>query len=253
MIYDFDTFLKNKKTDVVFLIGSGSSLNDLTENQWNIINKYDNLGVNNIFYHPFFIPKMLHLELKSYDWGIAKERLKEKWEKGWKNVKYILPIDRSRYIADAIGHIGEATIFTYSYKSRGEHPKKNPNVKIDANFNPLEYLFKSYDTSVSTIIQILYIMGYRKIILLGLDMNNSKYFWTDMKPEIRGKVHDEWNKQREGKDKNQPHNASHLKNYIIDFNNRHMIPKKREIFVGHTTTSLYPELKYFNIEDLNEI
>lgn len=251
MFNNFEAFLKTKKTDTIFLIGSGSSINEITEKQWDIINSYDNMGVNNMFYHPFFIPKSLHLELKSYDWVIAKDRLEEKWELGWKNVNYIFPTERATYIADAIGHKNQSKIFVYKYAKRGKHPKVDKgHTTIDANFNPNTVIYKSYDSSVSSIIQILYLMGYENIILWGIDMSNSKYFWTDMAPEVRGLVHDMWNKQREGKSKDLPHNASHLKNYIIDFNNRHMIPKKREIFVGHTTTALYPELKYFKIEDL---
>ena len=250
MHYKMADFVKLKQTDTVFLIGSGSSLNEITEDQWSIINSYDNMGVNNIFYHPFFIPKSLHLELKKYDWGIAKERLEEKWELGWKNVNYIFPIERYAYISGAIGHEKKAKIFTYRYERRRFHPKKHPDTKIDANFNPDKILYKSYDTSVSTIIQMLYLMGYKNIILWGLDMRDSKYFWTDMEPEVRGLVHDLWNKQREGKDKNTPHNASHLQDYITDFNDKFMKPKRREIFVGHKSTLLYPKLQYIDIDKL---
>ena len=243
-------FVKLKSTDTIFLIGSGSSLNEITEDQWAIINKYDNMGVNNIFYHPFFIPKALHMELKKYDWEIAKERIEEKWEMGWKNVSFIFPVEKYAYLSGAVGHSKNAKIYTYRYVKRGLHPKKHLETKIDANFDPHKILHKSYDSSVSVIIQMLYLMGYTNVILWGLDMSNSKYFWTDMKPEVRGIVHDEWNKQREGKSKDEPHNASHLKGYIVDFNNRFMKPKGKNIYVGHKSTALYPELDFININDL---
>jgi hypothetical protein len=236
-------FFKTKESDIVCLIGSGSSLNDLTPAQWKFIAKHDNFGINNIFYHPTFVPKYLTMEIKHYDFEPSRIHIERKWEKGWKDVHYILASDRAEYTSKVIGHQNEAKIYTYDYIKRGEHPKKNPNVKINADYDPNTRIYKSYDASISAVIQMLYLMNYEKIILFGIDMIDSFYFWSHLDPKIYGPFHDMTNKAREGKDPKLPHNASHLKDFVIDFNEKHMRPKGREICIVSTKTALYPALK----------
>jgi hypothetical protein len=229
-----------RETNDVVLLCTGSSLNDVTDREWKWLLKHDTLAVNNFVYHPWIVPKWNHLEIKSYDFPYQQRYLDIKWEKGWKNTGYIFPAERADYIASCIGHKDEAIIYTYKYKKRGEHPKINPNVEINANFNPNDgMIYKSYDASMTSIIQILYMMGYDNIIIVGMDMLNSGYFWSDWDID----VHDKHNKAREGKPIDQPHNASHLKDFVIDFNEKHMLPKGREICIVSTKTALYPALK----------
>jgi hypothetical protein len=231
--------LKRESEDVVLLC-TGASLNDINDKTWKWILEQDTLAVNNFVYHPWVVPKWNHLEIKSYDFPYEQKYLEVKWNDGWKNVGYIFPTERADYISSCIGHNEEAKLFTYNFHRRGQHPKVNPNVVVDANFNPNDgKIYKSYDTSMSSIFQILYLMNYNRIIIYGMDMTTSAYFWTTMDID----VHDRWNKAREGKTVDKPHNAGHLKNYVIDFNERHMKPKGREILVGHKTTALYPSLR----------
>lgn len=233
-----------RNSDDVVLLCTGKSINDITDKQWNWIQVQDTWAVNNFVYHPWMVPKFNHLEVKSYDYPYEQRYLNEKWEKGWKNVGYVFPNDRGSYIASCIGHSNEAKIYTYTYARRGEHPRLKPDVKIDAKFNPDDgNIYKSYDTSMSSIIQILYLIGYKRIVIFGMDMTTSEYFWSNMNID----VHDKWNKAREGKSIDKPHNAGHLKEYVIDFNERHMKPKGREILVGHKTTALYPSLKLWSL------
>ncbi len=233
-----------RETEDVVLLCTGASINDIDKKAWEWISEQDNWAVNNFVYHPWFVPKYNHLEIKSYDFPYEQRYLKEKWNKGWKNTKFVFPNNRADYIASCINHPTEAKIYTYDFTMRGDHPKKEPNIKISAKFNPDDgNIYKSYDASMTSIIQILYLMGYKRIIIYGMDMKSSAYFWTDMDID----VHDKHNKAREGKLISEPHNASHLKNYVIDFNERHMKPKRREILIGHKTTTLYPYLKVFNV------
>lgn len=238
---------KQKTGDTAILLGTGSSLNELNEDTWSFINKHDNLAMNNFVYSPSFIPKWNSLELKSYDYDIQRRRLEEKWDMGWKNVGFVIPAHRAQYLSGAIGHGEEAKMYTYGFVSRGQHPKLNKNVKIDANFDPNDgNLYKSYDASTSTMIHLLYLMGYKNIVLYGIDCNNGYYFWSSGDP-IYGETHCLTNKQHEGRDPKQPHNAGHMKDFIIDFNHRHMKPYGREIYVGHKSTALYPHLKLWSV------
>jgi len=240
MIKPIKELWKEKTSDIAILLGTGSSINEIEE--WDKILIHDTLAMNNWVYHPTIIPKWNSLELKKYDYEIQKKRLEEKWNLGWKNVCFLLSSDRVFYVSGAIGHPEEARIYVYNHVIRGKHPKVNKDIKINADFNPNDgNLYKSYDSSVTTMIHLLYLMGYKYIILYGLDMNNGLYFWSSGHPKY-GLTHCRTNKDHKGRDPKSPHNVAHIKDYIIDFNNRHMIPYGREIFVGHKSTALYPHL-----------
>ncbi len=229
---------KEKTSDIAILLGTGSSIDEI--DKWDKILEHDTLCMNNWVYHPTVVPKWNSLELKHYDFEIQKKRLEEKWDLGWSNVCYLLPSERASYISGAIGHPGEAKIYVYTHTKRGLHPKVDSRTKINADFDPDDgRLYKSYDSSVTTMIHLLYLMGYKYIILYGLDMKNGLYFWSN---GGCGLTHCKTNKDHEGRDPNIPHNAAHIKDFIIDFNRRHMVPKKRKIFVGNKSTSLYPHL-----------
>ena len=233
-----------RTTEDVFLMATGAEINAITPEQWKVIRATDSMAVNNFFYHPEFVPKWIHVELKKYDGPLALERLSEKWNLGWKNVGYVFPVDRSEYIKGCIPK--GARIYNYAFNSRGEHPRLNPKVVVDANFDPNASLYKSYDSSMTTIFQILYLMGYKRIIVMGATMRDSRYFWTGGEA-IYGKVHHLFNKSHEHNDPGRAHNASHIKDYVVDFHRRHMAPYGRSILVGHTNTALYPELKLWTI------
>jgi len=86
-------------------------------------------------------------------------------------------------------------------------------------------------------------MKYKRIILMGTDLSDGRYFWTG-KPEF-GEVHCQSNKDHEGKPASAPHNAAHLKSYIINYSKKYV-----PIFVGYKKTLLYPEIPYLPIEEL---
>jgi hypothetical protein len=89
-------------------------------------------------------------------------------------------------------------------------------------------------------------MGYEEIIIFGIDLSNSYYFWSDGGKEF-GETHHKWNKQHEGKDPAQPHATYKIKDFIVDFNERWMKPNGRSLYVGHKNTLLYPEVEFKDI------
>ena len=246
MIYPFEQLHQHIKSHIAVFLGSGSSVNNITEKQWEILKTFDLWGINNWVYHPDIVPHFYHIELKSYDWEIVRDRLEEKWG-DYKHCHYVIPVNRD-LITRAISHPESSKIYTYRFKPRGEHPKYHNNNTIDANYNPsYPALIKSYDASVTLMMDMLYKFGYQYIILVGVDISDSKYFWTGGSEKVYGKVHHQWNKQHEGKSPNAPHNTSHVTDFIVDFNKRHMLPYKREIFIQSKKSALYPRLRHIDI------
>jgi hypothetical protein len=230
-----------RNSDDLYLMCTGETVNDLEPYQWDIINKSDSLAMNNFFYHPHFIPTMLSMELKTYDYDIAKRRLAEKWDMGWKNVKYILPDHRVKYLSGVLG--SDAQVYVYHNENMGT---RNSN-SIDANVVlGSDFLWKLYNASVTTMFHLAWLMGYKNVIVIGMTGKNSRYFWTDMSDSVRGEVHAIFNKDHEHQDPSRPHHASHVRSFVIDFRERHMVGLGRNIWVGSKKDMLYPDVPLWN-------
>jgi hypothetical protein len=241
----------HKKSDVAVFLGSGQSINAMTPEQWEVIHACDKWTVNNWCYHPTVVPHFYHVELKAYDFGIVQGRLLEK-RKEYRNVKFLIPGNKPK-LANAIPP--ECEVFTYDFRARStKHSKFLDPKDIDANYviDP-KILTKSYDNSITLVIELMYKMGYRAVYLYGVDLQNSYYFWTGGSKKVYGTVHHQTNKEHEGKDPKLPHNTYRVKNFIVDFNSRFMLPAQRAIYVGHTKTALHPEIEFRDIleEKLN--
>lgn len=231
-----------RNSDIAVFLGCGPSINEVTENGWSNIIKHDVWAINNWVYHPTIVPNFYHIEVKHYDFDIMRKRLEQKKEK-YKDVNFILPKQSSFQICPRGSKI-------YTYKTKSRDPKRTHR-PFNAKYKPIggSVLTKSYDMSITALFELLYRFRYSLIILIGIDLYDSRYFWTGGNPKY-GEVHHQWNKEHEGKDINLPHNTYRIKDYIVDFNKRWMIPKERKICVGHKETMLYPELDYISPEDL---
>ncbi len=233
---------REKKTRIAVFLGCGPSINDVTEEQWKCLTKYDIWAVNNWIYHPTIVPDFYHVELKHYDFDIMKRRIEEK-EAQYRNTNFILPKKKSFDLCP-VGY----KIYTYVTKSRD--PKRT-HVIFNADYKPAPgfVLTKSYDMSITAIFELLYNFKYELVYIIGIDLYDSRYFWTGGKEEY-GEVHHQWNKEHENKDINLPHNTYKIKDYIVDFNKRWMLSNGRKICVGHKNTLLYPEIEYLSSEKL---
>jgi hypothetical protein len=238
---------KTKGSNIAILMGCGPSINEITEDIYTKIKKYDIWTLNNFIYHNFIIPNYYYLELKKYNFDNFKQRMEEK-RKLYKNVKFIIRNKKSKNI-NAIGR-NHRYVYGYDYTHYRSHDNAlaNITVPIDANYKmSSDILTKSYDMSLSIILEILYKMEYQWIILIGVDLETSYYFWSDRDPKW-GAVCHYTNKEHEGKDPNLPHaTANRCEDFVYDFNTRFMKPLNKEIFVGTKNTLLYPKLRYVKI------
>lgn len=239
-----------KKCEVAVLLGSGPSINSITQDQWNKIQTYDIWSMNNWIYHPSIVPHFYHLELKSYNFHIFKERLKAKKD-AYAGCSFIIP-DRPIKIKQGKGKIRvglEHAILPhdriYKYSLFVSPRKGSHNIRANRKLRN-NCLTKVYDASISVVLELLYKFAYSRVYLFGIDLIDSRYFWTGGDP-IYGRVHHQTNKSHEGKPPEQPHATAHMKDYIVDFNQRMMSPLSRNLYVGHTETLLYPDIPYCNI------
>lgn len=248
MRYDIQKLFAFKKSSVAFLLGSGHSIRDISKQVWEIIKKHDIWTVNNWVYHPHIVPDFYHVEAKRYNFQLLQRRIYEKRD-AYKLTKFIFPRGKTlkinKRLRTPLHHIVPDSMLKFEYRLKSRdiqrtHKPFNADYTMDKNL-----VTKSYDMSMTIIFELMYKAGYDVIVTYGIDLSNSYYFWTGWGK--CGEVHHQTNKAHENKSPKSPHSTVRIKDFIIDFNNRWMVPNGKEIFVGHKNTLLYPKLGYADI------
>lgn len=171
------------KKEKLFILGSGSSINRLSSNQWNEISKNTSIGLNLWFIHDF-IPTFYSFE-QSSDYEIREKvnKIIIKKAKDYQKTPIVLK--------DLYGKDFDLT----------KLPKLDFRVPIDISipgdtvkqfrkglkkirrFNKLKLtnkniLFKKR-ASISMMVMIGWQLGFKEIILCGVDLNNTRYFYEE--------------------------------------------------------------------------
>lgn len=192
-LLDFRILPQYKKSEYGIFLGCGATINEITQKQWEIIDKCDVWVSNNFLYH-WYIPDFYHLELKSSKTRWNKLWRQRKLEKGstYNDVKFIVNRDHCGHLLPQIGD--HPMVFGY------------PRNVIKSNYTGkrnLKYANHSNNASFTLVLDLLSRMKYKKTILFGVDLRRSTYFWTDRKDF--GKTHCNTNKDLP---KNQPHTTA---------------------------------------------
>ena len=181
-----------KTSDTVFLLGSGSSINQISDRQWSVVKQHDTIGFNFWPVHSF-VPRIFVFE------SVAEVRQKILFSK-------FLSLLNSR--AKAYAHVPKivteakklelrqiATELTPEFKKNlyvgytvsivaRKESELEQGLKFLAGkdyFTP-DYragrLFK-YGGSVIAMISLALKMNYRRIVLCGIDLGDAHYFYQD--------------------------------------------------------------------------
>ena len=107
----FDKLISKKSSNQAIILGNGPSINDLSEEEWSIIESIDKWVLNTWMIHDV-VPDFYHLEIKKHRNGsIVKQILSEKKEK-YKNVNWILDGTR-KYLFEYVNPKVFKNIFRY--------------------------------------------------------------------------------------------------------------------------------------------
>lgn len=167
-----------RRSDTVFIFGSGSSLNDLSANEWEEIAHHDTFGFN-WFVHERFVRCDFHLIR-----GIPDTDLDPKvWRP--QLAEYFRLIRTNPFFAETafLVHSGFRAINgnrTIGYRSL---PTESPVFRWRTNVRdelPSDSFRKGLVHGHSTLqecINAAYLLGWRRIILAGVDLYDRRYFW----------------------------------------------------------------------------
>jgi len=245
---------KYRKSDTIFILGSGESINDVTEEQWSHIVRHDSFAINKWPVHPFvptfyytnYPRKRKHIDsyLKSINSGIK------------------------RY---------NRTIFFLSFNrvvTRGMHPRIFPEFFSD---NPVccfyEYVapirlrrgqffdVKSfaktlyYRGALSLVLDLVNKMFYKNIILMGVDLKNAMHFY-DVYFQMQWQFQGDYSIPLEER-RNKKHATMETKNgtkmpmdqYIYAVNELYFKPKGIKIFVSSEKSMLAERIPIYQFSD----
>jgi len=165
--------LNKKRSNAIFL-GCGESINSLTKDQIKFINSnFDTWTSNNFIINSELIPDFYHMEIKPHRNGPLISRLAKQRKEIYKDVNWI--IDQTRpYILNYV------TPADYDLKNMYIYPKVYRK-EDHGKYNVKESVSVSCNASLTVIADIILRQKYDCLYFLGVDMNNSKYFWSDNK------------------------------------------------------------------------
>lgn len=183
-----------KSSDTVFILGSGSSINAITDERWEAIRRCDSFGFNFWLLHPhvptFYTteaPSFADAEGRGREVGEALARAMGKREQDYRKVFLLLTDltpDRTPFL-DLV-----PSGFRRNLHAMQTVPAFARNrAELEANVRLLkarglfaagraDRLFK-YRATVSMLVSLAVKMGYRKIVLCGIDLSNPAYFYQD--------------------------------------------------------------------------
>jgi hypothetical protein len=186
---------KFKRSDVLFILGSGPSINQISAQRWQAISQHDTLALNFWLYHPF-VPTFYVVASSSY--GGHKDAVSRRMTEvaNWRAAEYS---DTVKMITD-LHESGRQWVFDLDPAFRKNlyiaHDLPMP-ARTEEEFEygmryllqkgafdsaaRLRVLFK-YGQSLLLLLTFAFRMRYRKVVLCGIDMNTNGHFYDD--PEL---------------------------------------------------------------------
>jgi hypothetical protein len=166
-----------KKSDTVFILGSGESINDLKKEDWEKIKKHNIIGLNYSFVHPvipdYHLMEMIPLnEMQTFFCKITEERYKEvdiffQYKHILKSAFDIKNYEHQKRVYVHVPHLCP-TIYSDMLELYFLDLKK----KSEINFSDLIH----HNSHIGYAVMFAQILGYKNIVMLGIDLNGGDYF-----------------------------------------------------------------------------
>ena len=258
MILNYKYFLNNvKKSDTLFILGSGASINEMTEKNFKWVQKNDSVGFNNWVLHEF-VPVYYFIDFKknnkdnenaSYD---HVHNILHRYHE-YRNVHFVLRLNRSypNFIEPLIPlnnlqfgfQIGISGANTIDYMN-------NLKFLISTSLINKNHVFYNKNSSVHNSILFAYKMRYNKIVLCGIDLSNVDYFHQLNKESIkaRGLIIPPSIQTAQIHKTNDPANCSGglpISKIITVLDEVLLKPNKIKLYIATKKSALYPQIPLY--------
>lgn len=251
--------LKYKTSDKIFILGSGPSINLISNQEWEHIAKHDSIGFNYWLAHNF-IPNIYLFQLFESNslFNLLKDKLNQ-----YKNVPFIIRGSQfAKY--DLYKENNILNLFKenpiYYLKEYPVHSQCSIDINLlikymDAlgymEFGNITKFIPKWRGTLGLLLMLAYQMGYKKIILCGVDMHQNDHFW-DYKPYLYLK--EKYSLPKLGKHnidqfKNLSYSPNTVPEYIYHLNNWFQNKNNVSIFVFSKQTILYPKIPLYQLNE----
>lgn len=247
-----------RNSDTALFFGCGPSINDITEDDYEVLKQYDKWAVNFFLLHDFIIPDYYFRSLRKRDKNFPLFRKLWNEKEEYKDVAFLT--DTSKLTVYEINANKKYLLKFYrSWKKawiRRQRAHPDPvkheydvhKIALD-NFEIMDDMIYFYGrASTCALLVLMYQMGYKEIVIYGNDLNTKTYFWSD---RPKNEIHWEWAKQgKSGKDgmkKGNHPNIISMTTFVPWFSENYM---NNRIFIGSKRTLLYDDVPYKSIEEL---
>jgi hypothetical protein len=186
-LYQLYLAVSRRDCQYACILGSGFSINHLTRSDWHLISQSFTVGINNWFIHEF-VPDVL-----SYECVHIPPRNLNRDIQLWRDkaLREYIAVDPRRIILlknpEQMSHSRLADILGMTdniYCCPYLNIPSSSNNFLDRAFqisSHLSFLFTRIPLfkrcSFIYLVSLLVCLGFKDIILYGIDMNSSKYFW----------------------------------------------------------------------------
>lgn len=255
---------QHRRSDTVFVFGTGASLNNYPAEYWEVIRKHDSIGMN------FF---MLHEHVPTFHvmedvGGIRTQILTERYLRrgDYAATPLILKTQLTNLSADRVSSRLENMaqlpdeIRARAYLSLDLLAAGKTISGMEAAYRLTSRLglWKPKDKflmltkrrgSVSYVINLAARAGYRRIVLCGVDLNHTEFFYDSRRTELeaRGLPVPENDENGRVHSTNDPTNHPITIHSVLLAIKEHVLdPAGIELSVGSVTSALYPDLPCFD-------
>jgi hypothetical protein len=244
-----------RASDTLFILGSAWSINDISDERWQIIGRHDSVGINFWPVHPF-VPRFFHFEDIAYDeqpvmydaFRGLLERRAEAYANTLKIITEVNPIGQRQTISELPEGMKKNAYVGFSLPVVARNEKElragirymysigafSPGAKVG-------WLFK-YGGSVIAMMTLGVLMGHKRIVLCGVDLNKQDYFYQHREryPECG-----DW----EFASRNEVHLTARSLPWLVPaqsavciFKELILDPNDIELFVENPISTLYPRV-----------
>jgi len=170
-----------KKSDILFVLGSGPSVNSIDDTEWQSIKEHDSIGFNYFLAHPF-VPTYYHMELLHKDMEMFRGCYSQRRE-AYQGVPFMVNYHffKEELLREDVEFIENKfiTVPRFYTDARPEDVEKIFHFLHDYVAPGDDYFMLHYRGSLCLMISLGVLLGYKKIVLVGIDLNNSGYFFCD--------------------------------------------------------------------------
>ena len=168
----------SRKSDTVFVFGSGYSLNDITSDEWRHFEQHDTVGLSGFIYQNWIrvdyhlIRGWVEVKAGAFNWRGHSQDFAAVLNAN-PHFKETILIMQGEYLAHFCNNlIGYGLIRpgTRIFRYRTARGTRAPTPSFQ------EGLTHAYGT-LSDAVNFAYCLGWKRIVLVGVDLYDSRYFW----------------------------------------------------------------------------